>query len=270
MPSAAERHQDCSRAFRSAIAIAFLLTTIIGFQIPTASTASAALTCAQGGICVVGDTGPGGGKVFNVSGRNYLEAAVTDLSPMAWSAALAAGSAYIVNNLSGWRIPTLDESKLMMTQRAYLNFASNEYYWTSTESDSTQAYFNNMSFTSWYPWDKTSSRYSRPIRAFSPIKVTPDVALTLVNGLSTAIYRTSTTVRITSSVVGKFTVKANGKSISRCVNLSISSIRDCEYSPSTHGRVGLTVIFTPTDLDNYLPTTSKVITIGVAPRQLLR
>jgi hypothetical protein len=189
---------------------------------------------------------------------------------MTWSAALAAGSALSVNNLSGWRIPTLDESKLMLAERSYLNFASNEYYWTSTESDANNAYFNNMSFTSWYPFAKTSPRYSRPIRAFSPIKVTPDVAITLVSGLSTAIYRTPTILTITSNSAGKFTLKANGKSVPRCINLSILSTRDCLYSPSTHGSVRLIVTFTPSDLDNYLPTTSKVLTIGVSPRQILR
>ena len=56
-----------------------------------------ALTCATGGTCIVGDTGPGGGKVFYVhasgtfacgatlgSTCKYLEAATSDLAGSAW------------------------------------------------------------------------------------------------------------------------------------------------------------------------------------------
>ena len=58
-----------------------------------ATTTTVALTCAQGGVCAVGDTGPGGGVVFYVSATNftstgsdcntackYLEAAPADQS----------------------------------------------------------------------------------------------------------------------------------------------------------------------------------------------
>ena len=37
----------------------------------TTTTTTVALTCATGGVCVVGDTGPGGGKVFYVSATNF-------------------------------------------------------------------------------------------------------------------------------------------------------------------------------------------------------
>jgi hypothetical protein len=59
----------------------------------TTTTTTVALTCAQGGVCAVGDTGPGGGVVFYVSATNftstgsdcntackYLEAAPADHS----------------------------------------------------------------------------------------------------------------------------------------------------------------------------------------------
>jgi hypothetical protein len=36
-----------------------------------ATTTTVALTCAQGGTCAVGDTGPGGGVVFYVAGSNF-------------------------------------------------------------------------------------------------------------------------------------------------------------------------------------------------------
>ena len=43
-----------------------------------------ALSCAAGGTCVVGDTGPGGGKIFMAvptPGFRYLEAAPADVGP---------------------------------------------------------------------------------------------------------------------------------------------------------------------------------------------
>ncbi len=60
---------------------------------PTAEPTAAPVSCATGGgaadTCVVGDTGPGGGKVFyvnpvNTPGRNYMEAATSATSP-AWT-----------------------------------------------------------------------------------------------------------------------------------------------------------------------------------------
>ena len=66
----------------------------------TTSTTSTtvALTCAQGGVCAVGDTGPGGGIVFYYSATaftstdstcntncHYLEAAPSDLSTKVWA-----------------------------------------------------------------------------------------------------------------------------------------------------------------------------------------
>jgi hypothetical protein len=68
-----------------------------------ATTTTVALTCATGGVCIVGDTGPGGGIVFYVSATNftstgsdcnttckYLEAAPADQSTgIAWATTAA-------------------------------------------------------------------------------------------------------------------------------------------------------------------------------------
>jgi hypothetical protein len=158
-----------SKALRSLVTFALFFGAFNGFQIIATSPASAALTCAQGGICLLGNTGPGGGKVFNISGKNYLEAASSDLAQLPWASAVSGAISYTANSLTGWRLPTLDESKLMGQQRSYLGFSDNAYYWTSTDYDATQAYTNNMTFTSWYPLAKSTSLFSRPIRAFSAI-----------------------------------------------------------------------------------------------------
>ncbi len=64
----------------------------------TTTTTTALPTCATGGICIVGDTGPGGGKVFYVASENftstgsdcgtackYLEVVNADLGPLVWA-----------------------------------------------------------------------------------------------------------------------------------------------------------------------------------------
>jgi len=68
----------------------------------TTTTTTALPTCATGGICIVGDTGPGGGKVFYVAGENftsigsdcgtacrYLEVVNADLGPMVWATSVS-------------------------------------------------------------------------------------------------------------------------------------------------------------------------------------
>ena len=63
----------------------------------TSSDGVTSLSCAQGGVCAVGDTGTGGGIVFYVAGANftstgsdcnttcrYLEAATSDLATADW------------------------------------------------------------------------------------------------------------------------------------------------------------------------------------------
>lgn len=161
------------------LAFCLTLSSIIAVELAFASSASAALTCARGGVCVVGDTGPGGGKVFDVVGTSYLEATPNDLSDMAWETVMGVAANSIYNGITGWRLPTLDEAKLMNQQRTLLNFTSNSYYWTSSETTISQAYIIAMTFTSWYTFAKTSTFPSRPIRSFS--------ALTCANGGTCAV-----------------------------------------------------------------------------------
>ncbi len=146
----------------------------------TSSTSTALLNvakaCADGGACVLGDTGPGGGKIFFVSSAKqswgrYLEAAPADLSTMyAWcnngsqdtlgaraltigtgqsnttaiigsctSGAANAADAFTVNGASDWYLPSLDELTQMYNNKALVGqFDTTIAYWTSSE-DSTSA-----------------------------------------------------------------------------------------------------------------------------------
>jgi hypothetical protein len=51
--------------------------TVSGLTVATATVTLAALTCATGGTCIVGDTGPGGGKVFYVAASNFTSTGST-------------------------------------------------------------------------------------------------------------------------------------------------------------------------------------------------
>ncbi len=82
------------KLIRFALSFSLFATLLVGISVTTISPAQAVSTCATGGACVVGDTGPGGGKVFYVSPSpttfscgptmnltcSYLEAA-----PKTWS-----------------------------------------------------------------------------------------------------------------------------------------------------------------------------------------
>lgn len=69
-----------------------LITIISAFFIPSITPVhAAALTCAQGGICIIGDTGPGGGIVFFVKQVGSFEESITvsgGIGPRTYTAAL--------------------------------------------------------------------------------------------------------------------------------------------------------------------------------------
>ena len=130
-------------------------------------------SCADGGACVVGDIGPGGGKIFYVAqtrqawGR-YLEAAPADLASAAWCnvsqntlgaretlvgngqantnavvASCSSGAAvnadnYTVNGKSDWYLPGFDELEEIYRARTYVGITTGTY-WSSTEDNSGAA-----------------------------------------------------------------------------------------------------------------------------------
>jgi hypothetical protein len=128
--------------------------------------------CANGGLCKLGDTGPGGGVVFYVSDSkqpwgSYLEVKQESVSNAAlgsqilqWDAAVSEASSYRGGGLSDWRLPTKEESlslRKTYTLWGYYWLAEDaNYFWSSTRS-ATNA--NRADCTQWVTgWQATCER----------------------------------------------------------------------------------------------------------------
>ena len=90
--------------------------------------------------------------------------------------------------------------------------------------------------------------------------------VSLQSGGSTATYRSSTSLRATTSTEGKVTFYQNGKTISGCRNIATSSlIATCSWRPLIHGGASLTAKIIPTDTS--IPQgVSPIFTAGVSTR----
>jgi hypothetical protein len=98
-------------------------------------------------------------------------------------------------------------------------YGSNGFYGT----------FNLRSFKLWTS-ELTVAEIQESYNAqFTPLSHT----IALTSGLSTAIYRTSSTLRSTTDVDGKVTFFSNGKRIPGCINIqTINKIANCTWKPS--------------------------------------
>jgi hypothetical protein len=106
------------------------------------------------------------------SGRHGLIAPdfddVEQLIAFNWGGAIAYCDAFTINGFSDWRIGTKDEMLAIDLNQAYIpNFVTNNF-WTSTEYNSTQAYFVNMdgSGINFAFDDKTGTFFALPIKSF--------------------------------------------------------------------------------------------------------
>jgi len=160
-------------------------------------------TCAQGGLCNVGDVGPGGGKVFYVApdflfikfGYRYMEAAPSDIGFPSWcdwkglvgtktaigtgqsnttamvqkcqrGAANSADTYVSPNGTSDWFLPSKDELNQLYKQRDLVGGFATDYYWSSSEGNAASAwgqYFGGGSQTNGL---KSYTIFVRPVRAF--------------------------------------------------------------------------------------------------------
>jgi len=98
-------------------------------------------------------------------------------------------------------------------------YGSNAFYGT----------FNLRTFKLW-----TSELTTAQIQESFNTQLTPTShTIALTNGLSTAVYRTASTLRSTTDVDGKVTFLFNGKRIPGCINIqTVSKIANCTWKPS--------------------------------------
>ncbi len=161
--------------------------------------------CAAGGLCSIGDTGPGGGKVFYDAGSNqqwgrYLEAAPGDLSTaMAWcndTSSVIGANGYVVgtgmantvamdtactsgagqsaadytnNGYGDWFLPSLNELTEMFDRRVAIGGFTTASYWSSSEENGEFAKRLGFPDGGMTGHVKSQGFRVRPIRAFAPL-----------------------------------------------------------------------------------------------------
>jgi hypothetical protein len=156
-------------------------------------------SCAKGGKCQLGDIGPGGGTVFYASKTvftsigsdcdpncRYLEASPTDLNGrFTWDDANAAASSCKGCRQTGWRLPTLDELKILYRARftvagflrpdlttPYCNgyweywSSTNDGYWSSTRGGWGSYWYWNFDYNYGYAYPPDMTKCVRSIRPF--------------------------------------------------------------------------------------------------------
>ena len=97
-------------------------TTVPPTTVAPTTTLPKTLTCAEGGTCKPGDTGPGGGVVvlsnFNLSAPAFL----IEVAPVTWYASYSRANAYaeglVFGRKSDWRLPSVMELMAMRRDRA--------------------------------------------------------------------------------------------------------------------------------------------------------
>ena len=97
------------------------------------------------------------------------------------------------------------------------------------------------------------------------------VSMSVSGNPRTIIYRQALSLSATSSIDGKITFRANGKSIAGCVGVStVSLIATCSWKPTVKGATRLTAQIIPTQSVSNASATSTTYWIQVLPRSSRR
>ena len=119
----------------------------------------------------LGQTGPAGGVVFAIKAGTYFEAAPEDVGNFAWEEAMSAAAKYTTTVpgtiYSDWHLPSKHELNAMYENRKLIGGFSTDIYWSSSEYDVNDAWFQNFATGSQYTSSKGIAIYVRPVRAFS-------------------------------------------------------------------------------------------------------
>ena len=89
------------------------------------------------------------------------------------------------NNLTDWFLPSKDELNALYLQKTIAGGIQQNYYWSSSESDATSSFDQNLLGGSQGTTVKDGEDYVRPIRAFGPAPVVVYIEVTPVPYLKT-------------------------------------------------------------------------------------
>ncbi len=159
-------------------------------------------SCKPTTLYALGQTGPGGGIVFDVNsdGSHGLEAAPVDLANSAWgcyatvnvgtstavgmgkanTAAIVDGcddagtaaqvaDAYILGDFDDWYLPSIDELALLYAQKSFVSGFDNGEYWSSSEgptNPTNTSYFLNRTNGNRFVSRKSQTLGVRAVRGF--------------------------------------------------------------------------------------------------------
>jgi hypothetical protein len=109
----------------------------------------------------------GGFVVYEENGHG-LVAAITDLGSMDWNSAKTACDELILNGYSDWHLPSKEELNALYVNLKQIGGGgfADDYYWSSTEYDATDAYYFSFYNGSASGSNKTNTRTVRGVRAF--------------------------------------------------------------------------------------------------------
>jgi TolB-like protein len=119
------------------------------------------------GLYRIGEKGPGGGVIFYSGNGMNMECSET-IGEYPWDQALTAAQEYRGGDYSDWRLPTKGELELLYTnlRKKNLGALGNDWYWSSSQTNTTHAWIQRFSDGMQSPNYKSSPNCVRAVRTF--------------------------------------------------------------------------------------------------------
>jgi hypothetical protein len=139
-----------------------------GLAAPAAAAGSAAKPTVTKSSYQTGDTGPAGGTVFFCNGQRMEAAPASTEFGASWDYAVKRCKLLNVKGIGGWHLPTKEELNAMYEQlhKQGLGGFSNSWYWSSSESNITKAWFQDFDDGYQYDGAKYYEDSVRAVQAF--------------------------------------------------------------------------------------------------------